>query len=192
MKKIILIPLIILAFSCGNDDTNCTIEAQRVYTSTRVLDLNRDLGENLLITNDTILEGNQLWRAVINNNSYNVTVTGNLVATSTVIQDGGVLEVTGNLTVGNALRFFEGNGIVDVEGNVIVGNTVAGIGTIEHCGFFDPPLDTESTIIIEQDCETLSIGSVSGVGKIENVACDYFETTDLLQDEIGTYYYKKI
>lgn len=112
------------------------------------------LAQSIILTEDTILQGNQNV-LFVRANGHDLTVNGNLTTTSFILVGSGTITVNGNLVVGTNLFFQSDNGHVIATGSVNVGTDVKGIGTITFCTSFNSLLLDDSVVLI-QDC-TLSI-----------------------------------
>jgi hypothetical protein len=199
--KILLFLMILLAFSCADDE--CTEIAQIQYLGTNSIvdsEITRDT-QGLIINEDTCFDGDTNIEPVslrINGNAI-VTVNGDLnVEGSILFVEDGTLNVTGSLIGYSNIFFLETGGTINVGAGILIGGDVTSTGGephITYCNFFQNQ-GLDSNIIVTQSCdpvtpcETLSDNNInSSLGAEINVACGYnYAGQSVKIDENGRQY----
>lgn len=111
--------------------------------------------QTLLLTEDTILDGNQIYTTV-RTNGNNLIVNGRLTVTAFImLNDGGHVFTTDDLTVSGDVFFLEDNGTIQSAGGIIIGGDLNGVGNVIYCSFLSYGI-LGADIKVLQNC-TLSI-----------------------------------
>lgn len=119
------------------------------------------VAQQLLLTEDTTLQGDHFY-SVVRTNGYNLDIAdgGSLSVSSFIMLNKGNQATGGtitavNINVGSNVFFFSDGGTLKSTGSITIGNDVKGIGTIVYCTNFSTFFIDESVQVI-QDC-TLSL-----------------------------------